>query len=239
MYTVNQVSKKTGVSVRTLHHYDAIGLLQPAEITPAGYRLYDDGQLMRLQSILMFRELRFSLSEIKCMLDSPGFDMRKALRQQIELLEKERAHLDNLIGCARELQEKGEKIFMFDALDRTEMENYKKEAYEKWGETAAWKEYASRKVTPDQHQQAAKDMMVLFGEMGAVKHLPPESDEAQAKVKALQQFITDNFYTCTKEILMNLGLVYTQHDRFRQSIDSVGGEGTAAFVQKAIEIYCK
>jgi len=142
MYTVNQVSKKTGVSVRTLHHYDAIGLLQPAEITPAGYRLYDDGQLMRLQSILMFRELRFSLSEIKCMLDSPGFDMRKALRQQIELLEKERAHLDNLIGCARELQEKGEKIFMFDALDRTEMENYKKEAYEKWGETAAWKEYA-------------------------------------------------------------------------------------------------
>ena len=239
MYTVNQVSQKVGVSVRTLHHYDAIGLLRPAEVTAAGYRLYDDETLMRLQSILMFRELRFSLSEIKAMLNSPDFDMRRALRQQIELLEKERAHLDNLIGCARELQEKGEKIFMFDALDRTKMEAYKKEAYEKWGETAAWKEYASRKVTPDQHQQAARDMMVLFGEMGEVKHLPPESAEAQAKVKALQQFITDNFYTCTKEILMNLGLMYTQHDRFRQSIDSVGGEGTAAFVQKAIEIYCK
>ena len=173
------------------------------------------------------------------MLDSPDFDMRKALFQQIELLEKERAHIDRLIDCARSIQEKGEKIFMFDALDRTEMEAYKKEAYEKWGETAAWKEYASRKVTPDQHQQAARDMMALFGEMGEVKHLLPESAEAQAKVKALQQFITDNFYTCTKEILMNLGLMYTQHDRFRQSIDSVGGEGTAAFVQKAIEIYCK
>lgn len=239
MYTVHEVSQMTGVSIRTLHHYDAIGLLHPAEITPAGYRLYDEGTMMRLQSILMFRELRFPLRKIKEILDSPGFDMRAALRQQIELLEKERAHLDNLIDCARELQEKGEKIFMFDALDRTEMEAYKKEAYEKWGETAAWKEYAGRKVTPDQHQQAAKDMMVMFGEMGAIKHLPPESDEAQAQVKALQQFITDNFYTCTKEILMNLGLMYTQHDRFRQSIDSVGGEGTAAFVQKAIEYYCK
>ena len=239
MYTVHQVSRKTGVSVRTLHHYDAIGLLKPAQVTPAGYRMYNDETLMRLQSILMFRELRFSLSEIKAMLDSPDFDMRKALFQQIELLEKERAHIDRLIDCARSIQEKGVTAFMFDALDRTEMEAYKKEAYEKWGETAAWQEYASRKVTPDQHQQAAKDMMVLFGEMGAVKHLPPESDEAQAKVKALQQFITDNFYTCTKEILKNLGLMYTQHDRFRQSIDSVGGEGTAAFVQKAIEYYCK
>ncbi|MBR6786824.1 MAG: MerR family transcriptional regulator [Clostridia bacterium] len=239
MYTVHQVSRKTGVSVRTLHHYDAIGLLKPAQVTPAGYRMYNDETLMRLQSILMFRELRFSLSEIKAMLDSPDFDMRKALFQQIELLEKERAHIDRLIDCARSIQEKGVKAFMFDALDRTEMEAYKKEAYEKWGETAAWQEYASRKVTPDQHQQAAKDMMVLFGEMGAVKHLPPESDEAQAKVKALQQFITDNFYTCTKEILYSLGQMYTQYDRFRQSIDSVGGEGTAAFVQKAIEIYCK
>ena len=239
MYTVHQVSRKTGVSVRTLHHYDAIGLLKPAQVTPAGYRMYNDETLMRLQSILMFRELRFSLSKIKAMLDSPDFDMRKALFQQIELLEKERAHIDRLIDCARSIQEKGVKAFMFDALDRTKMEAYKKEAYEKWGETAAWQEYASRKVTPDQHQQAAKDMMVLFGEMGAVKHLPPESDEAQAKVKALQQFITDNFYTCTKEILKNLGLMYTQDERFRQSIDSVGGEGTAAFVQKAIEIYCK
>ncbi|MBQ4553226.1 MAG: MerR family transcriptional regulator, partial [Clostridia bacterium] len=227
------------VSVRTLHHYDAIGLLKPAQVTPAGYRMYNDETLMRLQSILMFRELRFSLSEIKAMLDSPDFDMRKALFQQIELLEKERAHIDRLIDCARSIQEKGVKAFMFDALDRTKMEAYKKEAYEKWGETAAWQEYASRKVTPDQHQQAAKDMMVLFGEMGAVKHLSPESDEAHAKVKALQQFITDNFYTCTKEILKNLGLMYTQDERFRQSIDSVGGEGTAAFVQKAIEIYCK
>ena len=82
-------------------------------------------------------------------------------------------------------------------------------------------------------------MMALFGEMGEVKYLPPESDEAQAKVKALQQFITDNFYTCTKETLFGLGQMYTQDERFRKNIDRAGGEGTAAFVQKAIEIYCR
>ena len=87
MYTVNEVSKMTGVSIRTLHHYDEIDLLKPAQVTQAGYRLYDQGTLMRLQSIMLFRELRFSLKEIKAMLDSPAFDVHKALRQQIELLE--------------------------------------------------------------------------------------------------------------------------------------------------------
>lgn len=239
MYTVKEVSQITGVSVRTLHHYDAIDLLKPAQVTEAGYRLYDNGALMRLQSILLFRELRFPLKEIRTMLDSPAFDVHKALRQQIELLEKEREHLERLIVNARALDEKGGESYMFDALDRTKLEAYKAEAFEKWGKTEAWQEYASRKVTPDQHQQAAKVMMEMFGEMGTLKDCAPESAEVQEKIKALQQFITDHFYTCTKEILSNLGLMYTQVERFRQSIDSVGGEGTAAFVQKAIEIYCK
>ena len=239
MFTVSEVSKMAGVSIRTLHHYDAIGLLKPAKVTEAGYRLYDDGTLMRLQSILLFRELRFPLKEIQVMLDSPAFDVQQALRQQIELLEKEREHLERLIVNARILNEKGGDNYMFDALDRTKLEAYKEEAFEKWGKTEAWQEYASRKVTPDQHQQAAKVMMEMFGEMGKLKECAPESAEVQEKIKALQQFITDNFYTCTKEILSNLGLMYTQVDRFRRSIDGAGGEGTAAFVQKAIEIYCK
>ncbi|MBR5231187.1 MAG: MerR family transcriptional regulator [Clostridia bacterium] len=239
MYTVNEVSQITGVSVRTLHHYDAIGLLPPAQVTLAGYRLYDHETLMRLQSILLFRELRFPLKEIKTMLDSPNFDLHKALRQQIALLEKEREHLEKLIVRACTIEKEGAEKYMFDALDRKEMENYREEAFEKWGKTAAWQEYASRKVTPDQHRQAAETMMAMFGEMGELKDRQPEEAEVQEKIKALQQFITDNFYTCTKEILSNLGLMYTQYDRFRQSIDSVGGEGTAAFVQKAIEIYCR
>lgn len=86
MRTVNEVSKITGVSVRTLHHYDAIGLLKPTKVTEAGYRMYDDTAISRLQSILLFRELQFPLKEIKSILDSPNFDPAEALTQQIELL---------------------------------------------------------------------------------------------------------------------------------------------------------
>lgn len=90
MKTVKEVSKLAGVSVRTLHYYDTIGLLKPTEVTGAGYRLYDDTALERLQAILLFRELEFSLKEIKNIMDSSGFDRRKALEQQIKLLELKR-----------------------------------------------------------------------------------------------------------------------------------------------------
>ena len=80
MKTVNEVSKLTGVSVRTLHHYDAIGLLKPTQVTEAGYRLYDDTALARLQTILLFRELQFPLKEIKSILDSPDFNREQALK---------------------------------------------------------------------------------------------------------------------------------------------------------------
>ena len=93
MRTVNEVSKLTGVSVRTLHHYDAIGLLKPTEVTEAGYRLYDDTALSRLQNILLFRELQFPLKEIKAILDSSNFDPLEALAQQIELLELQYKHI--------------------------------------------------------------------------------------------------------------------------------------------------
>ena len=103
MRTVKEVSKLTGVSVRTLHHYDAVGLLKPTAVTAAGYRLYDDAALARLQTILLFRELQFPLKEIKTILESPNFDREQALAQQIGLLELQRKHLDELISFAREM----------------------------------------------------------------------------------------------------------------------------------------
>ena len=87
MKTVKEVSNLTGVSIRTLHHYDKIGLLNPAKVTDAGYRLYDDASLCRLHAILLLRELQFPLKDIKQILDAPGFDTMEALEQQIELLE--------------------------------------------------------------------------------------------------------------------------------------------------------
>ena len=98
MKTVGQVSELAGVSIRTLRYYDKIGLLSPSSRSDAGYRLYSDDDLRRLQQILLFRELEFSLEDIRRVLDSPGFDRERALDQQVELLRMRRQHLDDLIG---------------------------------------------------------------------------------------------------------------------------------------------
>lgn len=103
MKTVKEISKLTGISVRTLHYYDEINLLKPTQTTDAGYRLYDDTALQRLHSILLFRELQFPLKEIKTILDSPDFDTRSALKEQIKLLELQRNRLDEIISSANKL----------------------------------------------------------------------------------------------------------------------------------------
>ena len=107
MKTVKEIATITHVSVRTLHHYDAIGLLKPTQITEAGYRLYDDEALERLYLILLFRELEFPLQDIKAILDRPGFDVFSALEQQIKLLELRQQHLEDLITHARQIQKTG------------------------------------------------------------------------------------------------------------------------------------
>ena len=115
MRTVKQVSELTHISIRTLHHYDAIGLLKPTEITESGYRLYDDAALGRLQTILLFRELQFSLKEIKEILDDPEFDRKVALASQITLLKLQKKRLDKLIGLAETMYEKEENTMDFNA----------------------------------------------------------------------------------------------------------------------------
>ncbi len=109
MMTVHEVSKLTGISVRTLQYYDKIGLFPPAEYTEAGYRLYDEESLARLQMILLFRELEFPLKDIKGIIDSPDFDRNKALEQQIKLLEMKKAHTENLILLAKGMKMLGVK----------------------------------------------------------------------------------------------------------------------------------
>ena len=234
MKSVKEVSKLTGVSVRTLHHYDAIGLLKPTKVTEAGYRLYDDTALSRLQTILFYRELQFPLKEIREILDREDFDAAEALSQQIKLLELQAAHLGELITYARKIQKRGVKEIDFTVFDKSELEQYKAEVKERWGETAAYQESETRKVSDDAPQQ----MMEIFRRFGKARHLPPESGEVQALAAELQQHITDNYYTCTKEIFSGLGELYASDERFRQNIDRAAGEGTAAFASRAIAVYC-
>ena len=239
MKTVSEVSRLTGISVRTLHHYDAIGLLHPAAVTKAGYRMYDDAALCRLQSILLFRELEFPLKEIKTMLDSPSFDPSEALSQQIQLLELKRRHIDKLISFAREIQEKGVKPMAFHAFDNKDLEQYKAEVKERWGETRAYQEYEQKQRDGQDFAAGTEQLMGALAKLGSMKELPPDDPQVQEQVGALQRVITENFYTCTPEILSGLGEMYTADERFRENIDRAGGEGTAEFARQAIAAYCK
>ena len=236
MKTVHEVSQISGVSVRTLHHYDAIGLLRPTAVTEAGYRLYDDTALARLQSILLFRELAFPLKEIKRIMDDPQFDQATALEQQIRLLELQQERLSRLIDLARETMKTGVTHMDFTAFDNSKLEQYAAEVKERWGNTTAYQESAQRPAA--EQKDAAAGLMAQFARMGRLRTGDPAGQEAQDAVRELQEFITKHFYTCTPEILAGLGQMYTADDRFRVSIDAAGGEGTADFAGKAITVYC-
>lgn len=239
MRTVKEVSKLTGVSVRTLHHYDAIGVCKPSEVTQAGYRLYDDAALERLQAVLLFRELQFPLKEIREMLDSPLFDPKEALEQQIKLLELQKKHIEQLISFAREIKEKGVKEMNFNAFDTTEVEQYAAEVKERWGKTGAYKQWdeRSKKMTPEELRETNARLMMFFTELGTWRKLMPDEEKVQKKIGELQKFITDNYYTCTDEIFGGLGQMYVGDERMKCNIDKAGGEGTAEFASKAISIY--
>lgn len=240
MMTVHEVSKISGVSIRALHHYDNIGLLPATKVTNAGYRLYDDTALERLQHILLFRELEFSLKEIRDILDSPDFDRNKALEQQIHLLKLRKEHLQNLIDLACGIKAIGVKNMSFEAFDTRKIDEYAKQAKESWGKTAAYKEYEQKSAgrSTEEQQTINVKLMEIFAEFGRIKDKSPDGEEAVALAKKLQDFITEHFYTCTDEILSGLGTMYAGGGDFTANIDKAGGEGTAEFADKAIQAYC-
>ena len=237
MMTVHEVSKISGVSIRALHHYDHIGLLPATEVTEAGYRLYDETALERLQHILLFKELKFSLKDIKEILDSPDFDRSKALEQQIHLLELQKEHLENLIDLARGIKMIGVKHMSFDAFDTRKIDEYAAQAKASWGKTDAYKEFEKKSAgrSKETQQKLNVEMMNIFAEIGKIRDKAPDSEEAIALAKKLQDHITENYYTCTDEILQGLGAMYAGGGDFTTNIDKVGGEGTAVFAYEAIK----
>ncbi len=238
--SVHEVAKLTGITARTLHYYDEIGILEPTGVTKAGYRMYDEPALRRLQSILLFRELEFPLKEIKAILDSPNFDASEAISQQIKLLELKVQHLGRLITFARNVQKKGVTTMNFEVFGKSEMDKYKEEIKAKWGDTKAYQEYAQKDVARngDRYSQIADELMAMFSQFGKLKHAAPAAEEVQTKIAALQTFITDHYYECTNQILRGLGELYVSDERFKCNIDKAGGDGTAAFVNQAILAYC-
>ena len=240
MMTVNKVSKLTGVSIRTLQYYDKIGLLKPAEYTESGYRLYDDAALEKLQQILLFRELEFPLKDIKDIVNRSDFDKTKALEQQIELLELKKEHIENLLTMCKYLKKRGVRYLNFTAFDSSKIDEYSKKAKEQWGQTPEYKEFAekSKNWTKEYETGLMNDFMKIFEEFGTMKEMDPSAEEVQAQVKKVQDFITENMYTCSNDILRGLGAGYAAGGEFTENIDKMGGKGTAEFIYEAIKVYC-
>lgn len=239
MHTVKEVSEISGVSIRTLHHYDAIGLLKPTAVTAAGYRLYDDQALCRLQNILLFRELQFPLRDIRAMLDAPQFDRIAALDTQIELLTMQKERLEKLLDLARKIKKNGGNTMKFDAFDNTKMKEYAAEAKAKWGGTAAYREFEEKSAGKSvaEQMQSGEALMEIFAAFGEIRNTDPAAESAQMLVKRLQTFITAHYYTCTDAILAGLGQMYAAEGEMKQNIDAAGGQGTADFAAAAIAHY--
>ena len=240
MMTVHEVSKLTGVSIRALQYYDEIGLLPPAQYTEAGYRLYDNAALERLQQILLFRELEFPLKEIKRILESPAFDRSKALEQQIELLTLKREHIDNLIRMARTVKLTGGITMDFEAFDKKKLEEYAAQARKSWGTTPEYKEFEQKNSgkTLAELKQTGDGLMALLAEFASMKDADPAAPEAQAQARRVQNYITEHYYNCTNQIFAQLGKMYGSGGELTENIDRVGGPGTACFAAEAIRIYC-
>lgn len=239
---INEVAKLTGITVRTLHYYDKIGLQKPSEITEAGYRIYDDGALCRLQQILFFRELDFPLEEIKDIMENPTFNKTEALENQKILLMKKRSRIDKLISLV-EHTIKGEKLMNFEEFDMEEIETAKKkyaeEVKERWGNTNAYAENEKKSThySKEQWQEINAESGKIIKAFAENRNKAPESKEVQELVKEWQEHITARFYDCTNEILQGLGMMYTEDSRFKENMDRYG-VGTTELMSKAIEIYC-
>lgn len=242
--SVKEFAELTGVSVRTLHYYDEINLLKPAEIDENnGYRFYDRTALERMQEILFYRELDFPLKSICEILSSPDYDKQKALSEQKKLLILKKERLERIISAIDNAEE---SEVVMKALNNNDYEvarkQYEAEAKERWGKTEAYREHTekTKDYSKDKWQSVTDGLDNIFGEFAECMKggSTPASEAAKALAEKLQKHITDNFYTCTNEILLGLGQMYVCDERFTQNIDK-HGVGTAEFVNKAIIEYCK
>ncbi len=240
---INEFAKLTGVSVRTLHYYDELGLLKPAFVDEQnGYRFYDDSSLERMQVILFYRELDFELKSILRILSSSDYDKQKALAEQRKLLILKKERLERIIDALDDAEKGKVTMTAFDNSNyETARKQYEAEAKQRWGETEAYKEHAEKtaKYTKDKWQDAndgLNTVLVKFAEC-MNNGYTADSDEAQVLVKELQNHITENYYTCTNEILAGLSQMYVCDERFKNNINKHGA-GTAEFVSEAIKIYC-
>jgi MerR family transcriptional regulator, thiopeptide resistance regulator len=243
VYTVSRLAKLAGVSVRTLHHYDEIRLLKPSFRTDSGYRQYQREDLLRLQQILFYRELDFSLTEVKNILDDPEYNEVKALTDHRKNIEQRIIRLSNLLNTIDKTLKHYEEIDMaltdeelYEGFSKEQIERYNKEVDEKYG---AGTLNASRKrigkLTKEEWQKIKEEGGTIAFEMAKLMDLPPESPEVQKLVKRHHAWIL-NFWTPDKISYKGLGRGYVENPEFREFYDKYK-PGLAEYLCAAMEYY--
>lgn len=237
--TIGEVSRRSGVSIRTLRHYDSIGLLKPVKTTEAGYRQYDESALQRLSFILLFRELKLPLKEICRLLDDPAFDPVATLNDQITQLEAQRAHIDHLIALAQGIKMKGLKhLTSVTAFDMGQVDEAAERA-QSWMDTPAMREYMRRSAELTEEEERANEagfeqLIASFREHPA----DPTCPEARRMIQALQDYITAHAYPCTTTVLRYFADYCDGGGEVTRIIDNLAGAGTAAWLAKAMRAFC-
>ncbi|HRH23772.1 MAG TPA: MerR family transcriptional regulator, partial [Candidatus Magasanikbacteria bacterium] len=243
-YTVHSLAQLAGISVRTLHYYDQIGLLKPSVIKKNGYRYYEEAELIRLQQILFFRELEFALEDIKHMLNRPGFNVVEALKDQKKLIRLKQSRLEKLIYAidnAIKTMNNNHKINeeeLYDVFKDDDVKQYQDEVKSRWGNSDAYrqsmakvgkmtkKEMDKLKADGKKHTQAIADAMDKGIEHPDVQKLIKQSHEG-----------VNFFYECSYEMFRNLGKMYVDDPRFAANYDKFR-PGLAVFMRDAIVYYC-
>ncbi|GAP13327.1 predicted transcriptional regulator [Longilinea arvoryzae] len=243
-YTIRQLANLAGISVRTLHHYDQIGLLKPEQRSPAGYRIYRHVDLLRLQQILFYRELDVPLAEIQALLDRPDFDPVRALRDHREKLREKAARLERLIETIDKTlaqSTKGTEIMKDEELYKgfapEQAKRYRREAAQAYGEETV-------KSSEDRIRGwGAEKWESVKGEMGAVTLAISElmdRDPGDAEVQTLvarHHAWIEKFYPAPAEVYGGLAQLYTDHPEFRAFYEKIR-PGLAEYLRAAMEYYC-
>ena len=242
-YPVGEVAKPSGVSVRTLHHYDELGLLTPAGRSAAGYRLYSQSDLSRLAQILFYRELEFSLDEIAAMLDDPTADTDDHLRRQHRLVRERQARNAGLLAAIEkemEAREMGISLTpeeQFEIFGTDKLDEYQEEAKEKWGDTDAWRESQRRSATDTKEDwieikaQADANIQNFVAAMRAGE--PADSAVAMDLAEEHRAHLSRWFYDCGPEMHRGLGDLYTSDPRYMAEYDKLE-PGFSQYVRDAI-----